>query len=144
LAGDAAAIERLYGELVSDAHVRVLPAQVTALATSETSFLLVAECEGLVCGTALLTVCPDAMYGTQPFGVVENVTVTTTKRGHGIGTQLLAQVEHLALTHHCTKLMLLSSTTREAAHAFFRKCGFRSDTKHAFVKYRSQFTPVTP
>ncbi|QIF01794.1 GNAT family N-acetyltransferase [Roseimicrobium sp. ORNL1] len=127
-----------------DAHIRVLAAQVAALAASERSFLLVAECGGSVCGTALLTVCPDAMYGTQPFGVVENVIVTTAKRGHGLGRQLLTHVEHLALTHHCTKLMLLSGSTREAAHAFFRQCGFRSDTKHAFVKYRSQFIPVTP
>jgi hypothetical protein len=39
----------------------------------------------------------------------------------------------------CTKLMLLSSKAREAAHSFFRRCGFTSDTKHAFVKYRSHF-----
>ena len=139
VAEDAPAIERLYRELVTDPHIRVLPAQVAALAGSETSFLLVAECSGLVCGTALLTVCPDAMYGTQPFGVVENVIVTEGMRGGGMGHRLMAHVEQLALAQHCTKLMLLSSITREAAHAFFRRCGFRSDTKHAFVKYRSQF-----
>ena len=79
------------------------------------------------------------MYRTQPFGVVENVIVTQAMRGRGVGRLLLAHVEQLAGDHHCTKPMLLSSTAREAAHSFFRRCGFTGDTKHAFVKYRRQF-----
>jgi len=139
VADDAPMIESLYRELVSDSLIRVLPEQVTALSKSPTSFLLVAESPGLVCGTVLLTLCPDAMYRQQPFGVVENIVVTQTRRQIGIGRLLLAQVEDLARAHNCTKLMLLSSTTREAAHSFFRSCGFSNDTKHAFVKYRRQF-----
>jgi N-acetylglutamate synthase-like GNAT family acetyltransferase len=137
---DASAIESLYRELVSDPLIRVLPEQVATLSDSTTSFLLVAETDRAVCATALLTICPDAMYRTQPFGVVENVIVTHAMRGRGFGRLLLTQVEQLATDHHCTKLMLLSSTTREAAHSFFRRCGFTGDTKHAFVKYRRQFT----
>ena len=80
------------------------------------------------------------MYQTQPFGVIENVVVLQTMRGQGIGRLLLSHAEHLASEHRCTKLMLLSSASRETAHAFFRRCGFNSDAKHAFVKYRRQFT----
>jgi len=138
-ADDASVIESLYRELVPDPLIRVLPEQVATLSDSPTSFLLVAETDRAVCATALLTICPDAMYRTQPFGVVENVIVTQAMRARGFGRLLLAHVERLASQHHCTKLMLLSSTTREAAHSFFRRCGFTSDTKHAFVKYRRQF-----
>lgn len=138
-AGDAEAIERLYRELVTDPLVSVLPDHVAAISQSPTSFLLVAESPGEVCGTVLLTICPDVMYHHQPFGVVENIVVTQARRGSGIGRMLLDQAEHLAITHDCTKLMLLSSASREAAHGFFRGCGFAGDTKHAFVKYRTQF-----
>lgn len=140
-AGDASAIEELYRELVSDPHVCVLPEQIAMLSDSPTGLLLVAEAGGMVCATALLTICQDAMYRNQPFGVIENIIVTQESRGHGIGRLLLACIEHLADTHHCTKLMLLSSTKREAAHGFFRHSGFTDNTKHAFVKYRHQFTP---
>ena len=139
-ADDASAIERLYCELVSDPLIRVLPEQVATLSHSPTSLLFVAETEDVVCATALLTICADAMYRTQPFGVVENVIVAQAMRGRGLGRLLLAHVERMASDRHCTKLMLLSSTTREVAHSFFRRCGFTSDTKHAFVKYRRQFT----
>lgn len=139
MAGDAPAIEGLYRELVADPLIRVEPEQVETLARSATSFLLVAESGGIVRATALLTLCPDAMYRRQPFGVVENVVVSRESRGRGIGRALFAHVEHLAVTHECTKLMLLSSAARPEAHAFFRSCGFTSDAKLGFVKYRRNF-----
>ena len=138
-AGDAQAIENLYRELVSDPLICVLPAQVAALADSPTSFLFVAEVEGAACATVLLTLCPDVMYQTQPFGVIENLVVAQVMRGRGIGRLMLEHVERLAIDQRCTKLMLLSSSARHEAHAFFRRCGFASETKQAFVKYRRQF-----
>lgn len=138
-AEDAGDIQSIYRELVDDSQVRVLPEQVAALAEAPASFLLVAEADGAVCGTALLAICADVMYQFQPFGVVENVVVARSMRGRGIGRQLLAHVEQLAIARDCTKLMLLSGIHRHEAHAFFRGCGFASDTKNAFVKYRSRF-----
>lgn len=138
---DAAAIQGLYRELVDDSRIDVLPEHVAALAAKPASYLLVAEAEGTVCATVLLSICADAMYGLQPFGVVENVVVTRRLRGRGLGRRLLARVEQLAVENGCTKLMLLSGRHRDDAHIFFRNCGFSGETKHAFVKYRSQFAP---
>lgn len=142
VAEDARGIENLYRDLVADPMIRVLPEQITHLAVSSTSFLLVAvdEADQTLCATALLSICPDVMYGTQPFGVVENIVVSPTVRGRGVGRLLLEVVEGLAGTHRCTKLMLQSSRARVEAHAFFRRCGFTSDAKLGFVKYRRQFT----
>lgn len=136
---DAPAIEALYRELVADGHIQVLPGHIAALAESSTTFLLVAKVEGTVYGTALLTLCPDVMYGTQPFGVIENIVVTQARRGNGIGRSLLSQIEQIAAHHDCSKLMLLSSRTRRDAHVFFQRCGFNGETKRAFMKYRRQF-----
>lgn len=140
-AGDTRGIELLYRDLVADPMIRVQPEQITHLATSSTSFLLVAidEVDQTLCATALLTICSDVMYGTQPFGVVENIVVSQSMRGRGVGRLLLEVVEGLAGTHRCTKLMLLSSRARVDAHGFFRRCGFTSDAKLGFVKYRRQF-----
>lgn len=132
-------IQCLYRELVNDPQIQVLPEQIAALSASPLSVLLVAEANGEISGTALLSVCMDVMYGTQPFGVVENVIVSSALRGRGVGRALLAEVERRALAADCTKLMLLSSRVREEAHAFFRRCGFNSESKVAFVKYRREF-----
>jgi GNAT superfamily N-acetyltransferase len=94
-----------------------------------------------VCGTVLLTLCLDAMYGDQPYGVLENVVVAEARRRHGIGRQLMAHVEELCRRHDCSKMMLLSAASRAPAHQFFERHGFSAANKRGFVKYRSQFQP---
>ncbi len=138
-AADAPVIEWLYRELVADPSIHVLPDQVAAMHASSSTLLFVVEVGGEVAGTALLTICADVMYGTQPFGVVENVIVSAKLRGAGIGRLLMEHLEQEALARDCSKLMLLSSAARQEAHAFFRRQGFSSDTKLGFVKYRRQF-----
>jgi N-acetylglutamate synthase-like GNAT family acetyltransferase len=135
-ANDAAALQELYQELVpGDANIRVDPAHLSALETDPFSQIWVAELDGSVCGTAFLTVCRDAMYGDQPFGIVENVVVAASARGRGAGQSLMAALERAARDACCTKLMLLSSAGRREAHAFFGHIGYDGDRKRGFVKY---------
>ena len=132
-------MEVLYRALVRDPNLCVLPEQVEALKQSASNFLIVAEINGVICGTALLNFCADVMYRAQPFGVIENVITSPAFRGQGVRRQLMSHMEQLAIQHDCTKLMLLSSQSRTEAHAFFRRCGYHDGTKQGFVKYRRQF-----
>jgi N-acetylglutamate synthase-like GNAT family acetyltransferase len=133
---DCAGIEVLYRELVpGDRNIRVVPEHVAALEADGENHLLVAELDGEICGSAFLTICRDPMYGDQPYGVVENVIVLSSKRTRGAGRRLLEELERIARTARCTKLMLASSSHRSEAHAFFAQLGFDGERKRAFVKY---------
>jgi N-acetylglutamate synthase-like GNAT family acetyltransferase len=135
-ANDASALEELYRALVpGDPNIQVDPAHLSALEADPFSQIWVAEVDGSVCGSAFLTVCRDAMYGDQPFGVVENVIVAASARGRGAGRSLMAELERAARDARCTKLMLLSSSARAEAHAFFGHLGYDGDKKRGFVKY---------
>jgi N-acetylglutamate synthase-like GNAT family acetyltransferase len=135
-ASDAAALQELYRELVpGDPNIAVNPAHLAALETDRFSQIWVVELEGSVCGTAFLTLCRDAMYGDQPFGTVENVIVAASARGRGVGRALMAELERAARDGRCTKLMLLSSSARREAHAFFARLGYDGERKRGFVKY---------
>lgn len=138
-AGDAADLERLYRQLTGDTDVQVLPERIRQLAADPNTRLLVAESAEKVCGTVLITLCQDVMYGKQPFAVLENLVVCETQRGRGVGQQLLAAGEALCLPADCSKMMLLSSSQRHDAHRFFERSGFKGDSKRGFVRYRSQF-----
>lgn len=138
-ASDAEAIELLYRELVSDASIRVLPEHVATLAESPSSFLIVGCSAGIVCATALLSICPDVMYVRQPFGLIENLIVKERHRGAGIGRRIMDYIEVIARDHDCTKLMLLSASHRHSAHCFFESVGFEGNKKVGFVKYGSKF-----
>ena len=133
---DAAAIAALYRVLVpGDGSIAVDPARIRDLESDPGNQLFIVERGELVCGSAFLTICLDAMYGFQPYGVVENVIVLPSARGQGAGRALFAAVEEAARATRCTKLMLLSSVARSEAHAFFTRLGFDGERKRGFVKY---------
>jgi N-acetylglutamate synthase-like GNAT family acetyltransferase len=136
---DAAAIAALYRSFVSSPHIDVRADRLETIAADPNNFIFVCEVDGVVCGSAFLTLCPDAMFGDQPYGVIENVVVAEAWRGKGIGRRLFEQIEELCRARDCSKIMLLSSTTRKLAHRFFEQQGYSSAIKRGFVKYRSQF-----
>jgi GNAT superfamily N-acetyltransferase len=135
-ARDAAPIEALYKALVPGDHtIAVDPERVAALESDPTNHLFVVEEGGAVRGTAFLTICLDAMYGFQPYAVLENVVVLPSARRQGAGRALMSAAEQAARAARCTKLMLLSSSARSEAHAFFTRMGFDGERKRGFVKY---------
>lgn len=133
---DAEAIGILY-QVLMGRECCVLPERIAQIAADPNNFLFVVEAGTSVLGTAFLTLCPDPMYGQQPFAVVENISVAESHRRKGAGTTLLRFVERACVQADCSKIMLLSSSERFGAHAFFRLLGYLSDAKVGFVKYRS-------
>lgn len=136
---DAAALAALYRSFVSNSDINVLEDRLETIASDANNFIFVCEVDGVVCGTAFLTLCLDAMFGNQPYGVLENVVVDESRRGKGIGKLLFEHVEEVCRIRDCSKIMLLSTASRESAHRFFEQQGFTSLNKRGFVKYRSQF-----
>lgn len=138
-ASDAGDVARLYGMLVSSPDVHVLPERLTQLAADASTALFVFVDDGGVHGTVLVSLCADAMFGRRPFAVIENIVVDSTRRSCGIGERLLSAVEDFCRAAHCTKIMLLSTASRERAHAFFERSGYAGGVKRGFVKYSRDF-----
>jgi GNAT superfamily N-acetyltransferase len=136
---DSHRIAELYAQLVANPAVNVLPERIAQIADDPNTGLFVCECNGLVEGTALVSLCADVMFGFQPFAVVENIVVNQTHRSTGLGAALIRHIETFCLRRDCSKIMLLSASQRADAHRFFGQAGFAGDTKRGFVKYRHQF-----
>src|SRR2546425_9632335 len=92
---DAEALDQLYQELVPNPDVRVLPERLAEIAEDRWNHLLVAELHGKVCGSAFVTLCMAAMFGRQPYAILENVIVAAAYRRNGIGSVLMREVELL-------------------------------------------------
>ena len=142
ISDDAESIASLYTELVSNPAVAVLPERICEISKDLNTALFVCERKGVVCGTALVSLCADVMFKSQPFAVVENVVVSSSVRSQGIGTVLLRHIEAFCLANDCSKIMLLSSINREQAHRFFERTGFSGSSKRGFIKYRSKFVAM--
>lgn len=142
-AHDAEELDRLYAQLVDNPRVDVQPQRLAELQRAAAAALFVVDDEsdggsGLL-GTVFVALCPDAMFGRQPFAVVENIVVDARARGRGVGGLLLAEVERFCRAADCSKIMLLSAVERDDAHCFFERAGYAGDRKRGFVKYRRAF-----
>lgn len=136
---DADDIAELYRQLVSNSAIAVLPERIAEISGDANTTLFVCEYQDSICGTALVSLCADVMFKSQPFAVVENLVVKTALRRLGIGKRLLKEIERFCLARDCSKIMLLSAAHREQAHRFFQQAGFAGSAKRGFVKYRSNF-----
>jgi ribosomal protein S18 acetylase RimI-like enzyme len=91
--------------------------------------LLVAEEDGEVVGTTVLSILPGFAHGTNPFAVIEYVVVDEKKRSKGVGKILMEHCRKLAKEAGCYKIMLTSDKRRERAHKFYRSLGFDASSE---------------
>ncbi|MGZ3788172.1 MAG: GNAT family N-acetyltransferase [Bacteriovorax sp.] len=132
---DAKIIEKLYKQLVNDPNINVTQEQIELLTNDKFNYLFVGRIDELIVATAFLTICRDVMYGNQPFAVLENVVVDSSYQNSGIGKNMMSFIKSHCKSLECTKIMLLSSSKRVEAHAFFEKCGYQGNLKRGFVNY---------
>jgi GNAT superfamily N-acetyltransferase len=132
---DQEAIQSLYRILAPEAPVKVLAEKIAEIKNDPHNFLFVDETEGNVWGTIFLTICLSPMFGGQPFGVIEYFVVDEKCRRQGIGSQLIDYVIAVCREKKCTRVILLCSAERQAAHAFYEVKGFDGLAKKGFVKY---------
>jgi N-acetylglutamate synthase-like GNAT family acetyltransferase len=126
---DATAIEQLLLQLINDPLVSVSPQRLKAIRASDDNFVLVIELDSKIVALSQITLCPDIMFGLQPFA--QNI------RRQGIGKLLMKAIDEKCLQHDCSKSMFLSAKHRTESHAFFEANGYSSDVKKGFIKYRS-------
>jgi len=87
--------------------------------------LIVAEVNGEVIGTLQLTFLPSISYQGGLRAQVESVRVNTGQRGIGIGSEMMKWTIERAKERGAHILQLTSHKSREDAHRFYEKLGFK-------------------
>ncbi|MFI6761927.1 GNAT family N-acetyltransferase [Micromonospora sp. NPDC050417] len=95
--------------------------------------LFVLELDGVVVATTYLNVIPNITRSASPYAVIENVVVEESRRGTGLGRQIMAGTLQAAWDAGCYKAMLMTGSREPSTHAFYRACGFSADAKTAYV-----------
>ncbi|MBB5481444.1 GNAT family N-acetyltransferase [Micromonospora parathelypteridis] len=95
--------------------------------------LFVLELDGVVVATTYLNVIPNLSRSASPYAVIENVVVEESRRGTGLGRQIMAGTLQAAWDAGCYKAMLMTGSRNPATHAFYRACGFSADVKTAYL-----------
>jgi GNAT superfamily N-acetyltransferase len=129
---DADDVARLLCELGYPCDTAEASERISMILANDRQALIVARCNGAVCGLVAL----DFMY-YLPLGTVTcrvtALVVSTQSQGRGIGRALLKEAERRARAGGAARIELTSGAQRTEAHAFYRACGY-NDSSVRFVK----------
>ncbi|MCM1182434.1 MAG: GNAT family N-acetyltransferase [Roseburia sp.] len=101
----------------------------------ENHHIIVAETEGALASSCVCVIIPNLTHHQQPYAFVENVVTAEQFRNQGMATACLNYAKELAKRENCYKLMLLTGSKKESTLSFYRKAGYNSEDKTAFIQW---------
>ncbi len=97
--------------------------------------IIVAEVDGKIVSSCVCVIIPNLTHNQQPYAFVENVITDKEYRQQGLATACLNYAKEIAKKENCYKLMLLTGSKQESTLDFYRKAGYNSEDKTAFIQW---------
>lgn len=116
---DSEQLHKLWDDIMSDKNHHIIGAEVDER--------IVSSC---VC-----VIVPNLTHGQRPYALIENVVTHEDFRGRGLATACLDYAKKLAALENCYKMMLLTGSKQENTLNFYRRAGYNSEDKTAFIQW---------
>lgn len=113
-------------------HLRITWNQITE---DKNYHILVNEIDGIIVSSCTCIIIPNLTRGIRPYAFVENVVTNSDYRGKGYATQCLNYAKKVAENEQCYKMMLLTGSKRQSTLGFYRRAGYNSEDKTAFIQW---------
>ena len=97
--------------------------------------VIVAEEKGEIVSSCVCVIIPNMTHSQRPYALIENVITAEKSRKKGLATQCLNYAKEIALKENCYKMMLLTGSKEESTLDFYRKAGYNSEDKTAFIQW---------
>lgn len=131
-AGDASDVARLLDLLGYPCNRDEAFERISVILHDPRQHLLLAEVDGHACALISLYSLYSLAHGNE-IARITALLVEPEYCRRGIGRQLLREVEALSRRHGIHRIEVTSNARREAAHAFYRDCGY-ADGSQRFIK----------
>lgn len=97
--------------------------------------MIVAEENEKIVSSCVCVIIPNLTHNQQPYAFIENVITDERHRNKGLATQCLNYAKEIAIRENCYKIMLLTGSKKESTLGFYRKAGYNSNDKTAFIQW---------
>lgn len=138
---DAGAVTELCGQLGYEVSVEAIYERITQLSSCPERRVAFVACQKTNTETKIVGwIEASILHELQspPYSFISGLVVDETKRSHGIGKKLCAEVEAWSRRQGVTNLRVTSRISREGAHRFYLREGFeRIKTWAVFEKMLS-------
>ncbi|MDR2932996.1 MAG: GNAT family N-acetyltransferase [Oscillospiraceae bacterium] len=90
---------------------------------------------GQAVSSCVLVVIDNLTNGQRPYALVENVVTHAAYRMKGYASRVLEAAGNMAKSRGCYKIMLMTGSKEEATLNFYRRAGYNSADKTAFIRW---------
>lgn len=127
-------------ELYLHLHEKEIPAFEKAYSVwsemmrDEHHHVIIYERDGKFFSSCICVIVPNLTRNVRPYALIENVVTHKDYRGKGYASLCLAYAKELALRHDCYKIMLMTGSKERSVLDFYKRAGFNSEDKTAFIQ----------
>ena len=97
--------------------------------------IIVAEEDGKIVSSCVCVIVPNLTHNQRPYALVENVVTDENYRSRGLATACLNYAKSIAQKENCYKIMLMTGSKKESTLNFYRRAGYNSSDKTAFIQW---------
>lgn len=98
-------------------------------------YIIVAEEDGKIVSSCVCVIVPNLTHSQRPYALVENVVTDENYRSRGLATACLDYAKSIAQKENCYKIMLMTGSKKESTLNFYRRAGYNSGDKTAFIQW---------
>lgn len=91
-------------------------------------------------GETLVTSCvivivENLTHRQRPYALIENVITHPDYRNKGYASSVLSYAKEIGIKRDCYKIMLMTGSKEESTLRFYRRAGYNSNDKTAFIQW---------
>lgn len=105
------------------------------ICNDENHHIIVCEVDGKIVSSCVCVIIPNLTRNIRPYAFIENVVTHADYRGKGYATMCLNYAKELAQKADCYKMMLLTGSKNDKTLNFYKKAGYNSKDKTAFIQW---------
>ena len=83
----------------------------------------------------IVVIIPNLTRNVRPYAFIENVVTNESYRGKGYARECLDYAKEIAIKNNCYKMMLLTGSKEKGTLDFYKKAGYNSTDKTAFIQW---------
>ncbi len=97
--------------------------------------IIVKIVDNQIVSSCVCVIVPNLTRGVRPYAFIENVVTHKDYRGNGYAKECLNFAKEIAMQMNCYKMMLLTGAKEDATLNFYKKAGYNSTDKTAFIQW---------
>ena len=97
--------------------------------------IIVNEIDGKIISSCVCVIIPNLTRNVRPYAFIENVVTNERYRGKGYARECLDYAKEIAIKNNCYKMMLLTGSKEKGTLDFYKKAGYNSTDKTAFIQW---------